>query len=724
MSTIDQLMSGRAAPITRRNFLVASLVGGGTLMIGFSLGSRAQAPSPPPTPNAFIRIDPQGRVTLFMPYVEMGQGAYTSQAQIVAEELEIDPAAMILEAAPPDERLYASPLIGGQITGGSLSLRGAWISMRSAAAAARMMLIDAAARRWQVRSGACRAENGRVIHTASKRSFGYGELTQAAARLRVPQSPVLKNPKDFRVVGKPTPRVDTPAKINGLAKYGIDVRPEGVRYAIVSASPVFGGKVAAIDDNAALAVKGVRQIVRIEDAVAVVADNTWAARKGLTALKVTWDEGANRSVSTADLVAAADAALERDGLIAVNTGDVGKAEAAAANRYEQVFRLPMLAHAAMEPLSCTAHVTSDLCEVWCGSQVCGRAQKTAAEAAGLPLDKVIVHNHLLGGGFGRRLEHDYVNQAVRIAKQVQGPLKVMWTREEDMQHDYYRYHNHSRVTVGLDASGRPVSWRHRVVGPNIMERFLPVYQKDGIDLDIVECASGPYDIPNVLVDYSRNEPPRGLAVGNWRGVGPTRNVFIVESVIDELAHRAQQDPVEYRRSLMSKVPRARAVLDLVVEKSGWGTPLAPGRGRGVAVFEGFGSFLGFVAEAHVSPTGIVRVERVVCAVDTGLVVNPDIVRAQIEGGITFGVSAALREHVTVANGRVQQANFDTYQVLRMHEAPRIEVHIVPSHESPGGVGEPGTSGAIAAVANAVFAATGKRVTTLPIHLALSKEARA
>lgn len=722
MSAIETSV-GRSGALSRRSFLVASLIGGGSLLIGFSLTSRAQAPAPPPTPNAFIRIDPQGRVTLFMPYVEMGQGAYTSQAQIVAEELEIDPAGMILEAAPADERLYASPLLGGQITGGSLSLRGAWISMRSAAAAARMMLVDAAARQWKVRSSSCRAEHGRVIHTASQRSLGYGELTQAAARLPVPQSPVLKNPKDFRVVGKPTPRVDTPDKINGRARYGIDVQPEGVRYAIVSASPVFDGKVVSIDDSAALAVKGVRQIVRIDDAVAVVADHTWAARKGLSALKVTWDEGAHRAVSTADLVAAADAALDRDGLVAVNTGDIAKAEAAAVTRYEQVFRLPMLAHAAMEPLSCTAHVTSERCEVWCGSQVVGRAQKAAAEAAGLPLDKVFVHNLLLGGGFGRRLEHDYVAQAVSIAKQVQGPLKVMWTREEDMQHDYYRYHNHSRVTVGLDAAGRPVSWRHRIVGPNIMQRFLPVFQKDGIDLDIVDCAAGPYDIANVYVDYSRNEPPKGLAVGNWRGVGPTRNVFIVESVIDELAHRAKQDPVAYRRALMSHA-RARAVLDLAAEKSSWGAPLAPGRGRGVAVFEGFGSFLGLVAEAHVSPTGNVRVERVVCAVDTGLVVNPDIVRAQIEGGIVFGVSAALREHVTVANGRVQTANFDTYQLLRMHEAPKVEVYIVPSNEAPGGVGEPGTSGAIAAVANAVFAASGKRVTSLPIQLALSKEARA
>jgi CO/xanthine dehydrogenase Mo-binding subunit len=714
-------MSAAETEISRRSFLVASLVGGGGLLIGFSMRSRAQAPSPPPKPNAFIRIDPQSRVTLTMPYVEMGQGAYTSQAQIVAEELEIDPSSMILEAAPANESLYASPLFGGQITGGSGSLRGAWITLRSAGAAARMMLIEAGARRWKVRSSACRAENGRILHTASNRSLSYGELASEAARLPVPQSPPLKEPPQFRVVGKPVPRVDSLEKITGRATYGIDVRPEGVRYAMVAASPVFNGRVASVDDSATLAIKAVRQVLRIDNAVAVVADNTWAARKGLHALRVTWDEGANGALSTADLVSVADAALDRAGLEAVNTGDTARAEAAAAARYEQVFRLPMLAHAAMEPLNCTAQVTANGCEIWCGNQALGPAQKLAAEAAGLPLEKVTIHNHLLGGGFGRRLEADYIAQAVLFARQVKGPLKVVWSREEDMQHDYYRYLNHSRVTVGIDASGNPVSWRHRIVGPNIMARFLPIYQKNNVDLDIVDCASGPYDIPNVYVDFTRNEAPQGLATGNWRGVGPTRNVFIVESVMDDLAHRAGRDPIEYRRALMSQSPRQRAVLDLVAARSDWSVPLPKGKGRGVAVFSGFGSHLALVAQVDVDPSGHVRVERVVCAVDTGLVINPDIVRAQIEGGITFGVSAVLRERITVANGRVEQGNFDTYQLLRMHEAPKIEVHLVASNEDPGGVGEPGTSGAIAAVANAVFAATGKRVTTLPIQLALSRE---
>ena len=721
-------MSKAKTAFSRRSFMVASLLSGGGLLLGFTTRSHAQTTTgPAPTPNAYIRIDPAGRVTLTLPYVEMGQGAYTSQAQIVAEELEIDPATIVLEAAPANETLYASPLFLGQITGGSGSLRGAWMTMRTASAAARIMLLDAAARRWQVRSSTCRAGNGRILHPASNRSFGYGELASDAARLRVPRSPAVKTPAQFRVVGKPVPRVDTLEKITGRAIYGIDVRPEGMRYAFVAACPVFEGKVGTVDEQATLAIKGVRQVVRIEDAVAVVADSTWAARKGLSALRITWNEGANSTLSTADLVAVADAALERPGLIAENIGDAVKAEAQASARYEQTFRLPMLAHATMEPLNCTVHVTPNRCEIWCGNQALGRSQKFAAEAAGLPIEQVFLYNHFLGGGFGRRLEADYIVQAVKLAKQVSGPLKVMWSREEDMQHDYYRYINHSRVTVGLNAEGQPVSWRHRIVGPNIMSRFLPIYQRDGIDLDIIDCAAGPYDIPNVHVDFVRNEAPQGCATGNWRGVGPSRNVFIVESVMDELARLAGSDPIAYRRALMSKAPRLRAVLDLAADKAGWGTPLpqraGARRGRGVAVFSGFGSHLALIAEVSVDTTNHVRVERVVCAIDTGLVINPNIVRAQIEGGINFGISAALREQITVSKGRIEQGNFDSYPVLRIHEAPSIEVHLVSSHEDPGGVGEPGTSGAIAAVANAVFAATGTHITTLPLSRALSQEVR-
>jgi isoquinoline 1-oxidoreductase subunit beta len=711
-----------AVDLDRRRFLTTAVAAGGGLMVGFIVHAEAQtAPGAAPTPNAFIRIDPTGRVTLILPYVEMGQGAYTSQVQLLAEELEVDPAQVLLEAAPPNERLYASPLFGEQLTGGSGSLRGSWMTLRAAGAAARMMLIEAAAQRWKVRASACRAVGGKVIHSPSGRTLGYGDLADAAARLPVPPSPPLKAALKYKLIGKSLPRVDTPDKITGAAKFGIDARPPGVRYAMVSACPVFGGTLASVDASDALKVTGVQQVVKIENAVAVVAHTTWAARKGLAALRIGWNEGANATLTTADLVAQADAALDRPGLIAMNTGDVSGAEATAASRYEATFRLPLLAHAAMEPINCTVHVHGGGCEVWVGSQILGRAQKVAAEAAGVPLERVVVHNHLLGGGFGRRLETDYVTQAVLIAKQVEGPVKVTWSREEDIQHDYYRYHNHSRVTVGLDASGRPVSWRHKIAGPNVMARWLPIYQKDGIDLDIVDDASGPYDIPNVLVEFTRNEGPRGMATGNWRGVGPTRNVFIVESVIDDLAHRAGRDPVAFRRSLMTNAPRLRAALDLAAAKAGWGEPLPSRAGRGVAVFSAFGSHMAMVAQVRVARSGQVAVERVVCAIDTGLVVNPDIVRAQIESGVIFGVSAVLYGRLTVARGRIEQGNFDTYPILRMDEAPRIDVHIVDSTADPGGVGEPGTPGAIAAVANAVFAATGRRALSLPLDPAQLKE---
>ena len=700
------------AGISRRDFLAVSLAVGGGMIVGFPFASRAQAAAAATTPSAFIRIDRTGRVTLILPYVEMGQGAYTSQAQILAEELEVSLDQVSLEAAPA-AAVYASPILGEQATGGSFSLRGAWSTMRGAAAAARTMLVDAAAQRWRVSAGSCRAENGRVVHTDG-RSLSYGELADAAARRQVPAAPSLKSVSAFKIVGQPQKRLDTPAKINGTARFGIDMRPDGVLHAVVQACPVIGGRLVSLDPAPALQVKGVRQVVKIDDAVAVVADHTWAAMKGLRALSPQWDEGLNRNLSTAHLVAAADAALAREGRVAVRVGDVQKADAASTRHFEATYRMPMLAHAAMEPLSCTVMIARDRCDVWVGSQVVGRAQKVAADASGLPLARVSIHNQFLGGGFGRRLEADYVYQAVLIAKQVASPVKVTWSREEDMQHDYYRYHNHSLVKVAVDENGRPVTWHHRVVAPNIMARWLPAFSKDGVDLDAVDAAQGPYDIPNVLIEFTANEAPAGLNTGNWRGVGPTRNVFVVESAIDELAHAAHRDPVAYRKALMGKVPRALAVLEVVERESQWGSALPPGSGRGVCVFEGFGSFLAVVAQVNVKRTGRVAVERIVCAVDTGIAVNPDIVRAQIEGGVIFGLSAVLYGKITVDKGRIQQRNFDAYPVLRMEEAPRIDVHIVPSTADPGGVGEPGTSGAIAAVANAVFAATGKRIRTLPI----------
>lgn len=708
----------------RRALLIASLTAGGGMLIGALPAGAAPAASGTSggwQPNAYLRIDPSGKVVVFAPYAEMGQGAYTSQAMVIAEELDVPLASVVVEAAPADDVLYASPLLGGQITGGSASLRAQWTTMRSAGAAARAMLVQAAAREWGVAPGECATADGVVTHQASGRSLPYGQLTRAATGLPVPKDVQLKQAEAFRIIGKTFPRVDLVPKCNGSALFGMDVQLPGMRYAVVSASPVFGGKLRSVDGAQALKVRGVSQIVKLADAVAVVADSTWAAMKGLEALKIDWDEGLNARLTTADMVLRADAALRQPGLLHLHKGDVPAAERAPASRYEAVFRLPALAHAAIEPLNATVHVRGGRCEVWCGSQVVGRAGKAAAEAAGVPLEKAQVHNYYLGGGFGRRLETDYVTQAVLIGKQVRGPVKVMWNRAEDLQHDYYRGINHSRISVSLDADGKPLSWRHRLAGPNIMARFLPVYQKDNIDGDIVENAVGHYDIPNVWIDFARHEAPEGMNTGNWRGVGPTRNVFMSESVMDELAFRAKTDPLAYRRALMQQAPaRLRHVLDLAADKAGWGTPLAPRSGRGISVFEGFGCFMAIVAQVHVDPSGRIAVERMTCALDTGTVVAPDVVLAQTEGGIMFGVSAALHEQITVADGRVQQANYDTYPILRMAEAPRIEVHIVRNAEAPGGIGEPGTSGAIAAVANAVFNATGVRSYSLPLDPSLFK----
>jgi isoquinoline 1-oxidoreductase beta subunit len=705
---------------SRRAFLTTVAAAGGSLLVGFRFASRAygRARSTTLAPNAFIRIERTGAITLTLPYVEMGQGAYTSQAQLLAEELDVGLDQVKLEHAPPDETLYSHPVYGGQITGGSGSLSGSWQPLRQAGATTRALLVAAACQRWRVDAESCRTERGQVIHPATGRRITYGELIEDAARLPVPQQVPLKAPDAFKLIGRSVKRVDTPAKVDGSAKFGIDALPEGVVFAAAASSPVFNGQLADVDERQARAVKGVRQVVKLDDAVAVVADHTWAAQKGLAALAIKWNEGANAHIDSAQLVAQCDAALERDGVVALRVGDVAAADAKAVATYEATFRQPMLAHLAMEPINCTAHVHAGRCEVWVGCQVLGRAQKAAAEAAGVPLKNVTVHNHLLGGGFGRRLESDYVAKAVHIAAHVDRPVKVIWSREEDIRQDYFRYHNHSRVRVGLDAQGMPLSWRHRVVGPAIMPKFLPQFFKDGVDFDAVNGAAGPYDLPNVLVDYVRQDAPEGLSTGNWRGVGHTRNVFVVESVIDELAHRARQDPLAYRRALLRKSPRALAVLELAAAKAGWGGALKRGRGRGLSVLEGFfSSNIAQVAEVRVDSNGTVRVERVVCAVDCGTAVNPDIVRAQMESGIIYGLSAVLYGKVTVANGRVVERNFDGCPVMRMHEAPKIEVHIVQSNADPGGVGEPGTSAIFPAVTNAIFSATGKRVRDLPVDAA-------
>jgi isoquinoline 1-oxidoreductase subunit beta len=554
-----------------------------------------------------------------------------------------------------------------------------------------------------------------VIHAVSGRRLGYGALADAAAKLPVPADVALKEAKDYRLIGTSAKRLDVAGKVNGTAEFGIDVKVPDMKIATVAACPIIGGKLRGVNDSAAKAVKGVVQIVRLDNAVAVIADHMGAARKGLDALDITWNGGANATFSNAHLREQMKQASTGPAVVAQTQGEAAKAIAASSRKVEAIYEMPFLAHTAMEPMNCTVHVRKDGCDVWVGTQVVSRAQATVAAVTGLPLDTVRVHNHLLGGGFGRRLDVDGITQAAQIARQVDFPVKVVWTREEDIQHDIYRPYYYDLLGAALDEQGMPAAFSHRVVGSSILARWAPPAFKDGLDVDAVDAAAGPYSFPNLLIDYLRHEPPQGLTTGWWRGVGVTHNAFMVEGFIDELAAAAKIDPVEYRRRLLGKSPRARAVLDLAAAKAGWGQPLPPGRARGIAVIFGFGSYVAQVAEISIGKDGQVRVHRVVCAVDCGQMINPDTIRAQMEGGIVYGLTAALYGEITFKDGRVEQSNFDNYQALRINETPDIEVHLVESREEPGGIGEPGTATIAPAVVNAIYALTGKRLRKLPIN---------
>jgi isoquinoline 1-oxidoreductase subunit beta len=708
--------------VSRRALLTGGLAGG--FVLAFHLPVRAvNEPVQPPddtsgkfAPNAFIRIDTAGKTTLVMPQVEMGQGIYTAVAMILAEELDADLKQVTLEHAPANEKLYANPAFGIQATGGSTSVRVFWKPLRDAGASARAMLVQAAAQEWQVEPASCTTANGEVTHKESGRKLSYGALATAAGSQTPPKDVALKDPKDFVLIGTPLKRFDTPDKATGKAVYGIDAMLPGMKFATLAACPVFGGKVRKVDDGAAKKIPGVQKIVVLDDLVAVVGDHMWAAQKGLEALVIDWDEGPNAAIGSKDIWQHLRAASEKDGAVAKSEGDIAKG-LATGDRLEASYELPFLAHATMEPLNCTVHVTPSSCEIWTGTQIMARVQSEAAKAAGLPVEKVTVNNHLIGGGFGRRLEPDMVVAAVRIAKQVDGPVKVVWTREQDIQHDIYRPVYRDTIAATL-SGGKIVGWKYKVAGASIIARWLPPAFQKGIDIDAIDSAvDQPYDIPNFHVEYVRAEPP-AVPTGFWRGVGPNNNVFAIECFMDELARKAGKDPIEFRRSMLGKNPRLLAALNLVAEKSNWGQPLPARVGRGVSAQPSFGSFIATVVEAEVDEYGEVHLRRITSAVDTGIAVNPDTIMAQLEGGLIFGMTAALYGEITIDKGRVQQSNFHDYRMLRIDQAPRIEVHVIKSGEAPGGIGETGVTAGPPALRNAIFAATGVALRRLPIDRAL------
>jgi isoquinoline 1-oxidoreductase beta subunit len=697
--------------LTRRDFLRSSALGGAGLLIAFYLPTKAdlhgQGVQSPFQPNAWLQVDPQDNVTIWVAKSEMGQGVRTSLPMIVAEELDADWARVRIEPALADARKY-----GNQLTGGSTSVRTSWEPLRKAGAQARAMLIAAAAQKWGVAPGSCHTENGAVLHSASGRRASYGSLAEAAGKLPVPEKPPLKNTKDFRIVGRSLPRLDIPAKVDGSAQFGIDVRVPGMLFAVVARCPVFGGKPARFDATRAKAVKGVRAVMTVSNGVAVVADSTWAAMEGRQALDVTWDEGPHASLTSAEIsqrfakLAAGPAAVAR------HDGDAEAALKRAARTLEAVYEVPFLAHATMEPMNATADVRSGSCEVWAPTQAPSMAQQVAGKIVGVPPEKVTVHITLMGCGFGRRTEGDFVVDAVEASKAAGKPVQVLWTREDDMQHDHYRPASYHLLRAGLDADGRLIAWTHRVVAPSIRGQYGDKVE-GGVDFGAVDGAVDlPYAIPNLRVDYVMANTP--VPVGYWRSVYASQTAFANECFLDEIAAAVGKDPVELRRDLLRNAPHHKAVLELVAEKSGWGKSLVAGRFRGLAVHKSFHTYVAEVAEVSLEKDGTPRVHRVVCAVDCGLPVNPAGIVSQMQSGIVFGLSAALRGKITIDKGRVQQSNFDDYPPLRFDEMPHVEAHIVPSTEPPTGTGEPGVPPIAPAVANAVSAARGQRVRRLPI----------
>jgi isoquinoline 1-oxidoreductase beta subunit len=712
--------------LQRRTFLRATASLSAGLVVAFFVpaGIRkafAQEPAaakPPVSPNAFIHIAPDNSVTVLLKHSEMGQGVWTSLPMVVAEELGCDWNMIKVEHAPaaPD---YAHTAYGTQMTGGSTSTWESFDQLRTAGAMARELLIAAAAHKLGVKADECRVENGQVIH--AQRKLGFGELAADAAKLPTPTSVKLKDPKDWTIIGKPTRRLDSFAKTTGRAEFGIDVKRPDMAVALVARAPVFGAKLRTFDATKAKAVSGVIDVVQVPSGVAVLAKHFWAAKQGRDALVLDWDEGAFAGGNTSALREDYRKLAATPGMPAKVAGDAEAALKNASAAIEAEYEVPFLAHAPMEPLNCTVAIGADGCDVWTGTQFQGVDQRIVAEILGIKLEQVRIHTTFLGGGFGRRANptSDFINEAVQVAKVSKRTVKVVWTREDDIHGGYYRPMWLSRMRAALGEHGRPIAWSHTIVGQSIIAGtpFAPMMIKDGVDGTSVEgAADSPYlaAIPAHRIDL--HSPTSPVTVLWWRSVGHSHTAFVVESFIDELAHAAKQDPLQYRRDLLPNDSRERRALDLAAQKFGWGKPLPKGRAAGLAVHQSFGSYVAQIAEVSIED-GKPRVHRVVCAIDCGPVVNPLTVEAQMQSGIVFGLSAALHGELTLKNGRVEQSNFHDYPALRLPEMPQIEVHIVPSTDKMGGCGEPGTPPIAPAVGNALFALTGKRLRKLPLRLA-------
>ena len=709
-------MSLIALGMDRRSFLKTGAAGAAGLCIGFyfpgAAESLAAAPAVPIALNAWIHIGTDDLATIYIDKSEMGQSILTGLAMIAADELECDWKKVRTEFAPAD-KVYYNPRFHAQGTGGSSGTPTSWTPLRNASATARVMLLEAAAKKWGVSPSECRAENSTILHVPSKRRLSYGSLVEAAAKLPVPRNVPLKNPSQYHLIGKPLKRLDTPAKVNGSAQYGIDVRLPGMVYAVVARCPVFGGKVASFDATRAKAIPGVKDVFQISSGVAVVADNTWTAMQGRRALVVHWDEGPHANLTSAAISKMLADASTQPGHVARNDGDAAAGLASAAQKIEVDYEVPYLAHATMEPMNCTAHIQADRCDVYAPTQNQTNTQAIAAQITGLDLKSVFVHTTFLGGGFGRRFEKDFVGEAVEVAKAAGAPAKVTWSREDDMQHDYYRMASHARFTGGLDADGWPVAWMNRIASPSLLARFGPL--KDNFDPRSVEIADAvPYAIPNIRVEFTLADP--GIPVGFWRSVGASQNGFFLESFIDELATAGKKDPYELRRRLLEKSPRYLAVLEAAAKGAGWGKPLPAGRFRGIAIVSAYDGFVAQVIEISLDRARrALKVHRVVCALDCGRIVNPSSIQAQARGSIVFGLTAALHGAITIDRGRVQQHNFDDYVMLRFNQMPEIEVHVISNEETPTGAGEFVVPPVAPALCNAIFAATGRRVRRLPVR---------